>query len=138
MMFGGNAMSQKAQSRLLCSAMPSFRFRHKTLIAGSRQPGLMSLLLSRRARARCHIIRKNVISLMMAAEVVALAVRPSLLVWPSAAPVAVPVHATAVSPQKGLPLVRPVTTLLEPSAWAHQNWRMMLLRFPVPSTAFPR
>ena len=29
MMFGGNAMSQKAESRLLCSAMPSFRFRHK-------------------------------------------------------------------------------------------------------------
>ena len=137
MMFGGNAMSQKAQSRLLCSAMPSFRFRHKTLIAGSRQPGLMSLLLSRRARARCHIIRKNVISLMMAAEV-ALAVRPSFLVWPSAAPVAVLVDATAVSPQNGLLLVLPVTTLLSPSAWAHQNWRMMLLRFPVPSTALPR
>ena len=29
MMFGGNAMSQKAESRLLCSTMPSFRFRHK-------------------------------------------------------------------------------------------------------------
>ena len=98
----------------------------------------MSLLLSRRAHARCHIIRKNVISLMMAAEVVALAVRPSSLVWPSAAQVAVLVDATAVSPQNGLLLVLPVTTLLSPSAWAHQNWRMMLLRFPVPSTALPR
>ena len=76
----------------------------------------------------------HVIFLMTAAEV-ALAVCPSSLVWPSAAPVAVLVDVTAVSPVAGQPLVRPVTTLLSPSSWAHQNWKMMLLLFPVPSTA---